>query len=163
MDSSPLAVPSTSDFAPATSKEFLFIQATIEPEFTLNHVHNMTGTYSQMHPRNKYSEHSSVIWPVGPNGWLLVYELKDSGFECSRSHLNCRFRVCVDKEVLDIQTTIQHGFTLKYAHDITKAYSQMYRGDRYLEHSSIIYPVWSNGWLFVYKLSRSRFESRCSH
>ena len=47
MDSSPLAVPSTSDFAPATSKEFLFIQATIECRFT--RIRDMTRTYSQMH------------------------------------------------------------------------------------------------------------------
>ena len=49
MDSSPLAVPSTSDFAPATSKESFFIQATIECRFTLKRIRDMTRTYSQMH------------------------------------------------------------------------------------------------------------------
>ena len=66
--SSPVAVTSPSDFAPALSKEFLDIQATIECGFTLKRVRDMTKTYSQMHRTDKYSEHSSIIWPVWPNG-----------------------------------------------------------------------------------------------
>ena len=27
------------------------------------------------------------VWPVWPNGWVLVYELSGSGFEPSCSHL----------------------------------------------------------------------------
>ena len=34
------------DFAPASSKEFLDIQATIDCGFTLKHVRDMTRTYS---------------------------------------------------------------------------------------------------------------------
>ena len=30
-------------------------------------------------------------------------------------------------------------------------------------NSSIIWPVWLNGWLFVYELNGSGFESSCSH
>ena len=37
---------SPSDFAPASSKEFLDIQATIERGFTLKCVRDMTRTYS---------------------------------------------------------------------------------------------------------------------
>ena len=44
--SSPVAVTSPSDFAPASSKEFLDIQATIECGFTLKRVRDMTRTYS---------------------------------------------------------------------------------------------------------------------
>ena len=44
---SPVAVTSPSDFAPGSSKEFLDIQATIEREFTLKRVRDMTRTYSQ--------------------------------------------------------------------------------------------------------------------
>ena len=44
---SPVAVTSPSDFAPASSKEFLDIQATIECGFTLKRVRDMTRTYSQ--------------------------------------------------------------------------------------------------------------------
>ena len=43
-------------------------QATIECGFTLTRVCDMTRTYSQMHRTDKYSEHSSIIWPVWPNG-----------------------------------------------------------------------------------------------
>ena len=52
--------------------------------------------------------------------------------------------------------------------DMTRTYSQMHRTDKYSEHSSVISknnirPVWPNGWVFVYKLSSSGFESSCSH
>ena len=47
LGSSPAAVTSTSDLAPASSKEFPDIQATIERGFTLKRVHDMTRTYSQ--------------------------------------------------------------------------------------------------------------------
>ena len=49
-------------------KEFLDIQATIECGFTLKRVRDMTGTYSQMHRTDKYSQHSSIIWPIWLNG-----------------------------------------------------------------------------------------------
>ena len=45
LGSSPVAVTSPSDFAPASSKEFLDIQATIECGFTLKRVRDMTRTY----------------------------------------------------------------------------------------------------------------------
>ena len=46
--SSPVAVTEILDFAPASSKEFFDIQATIECGFTLKCVRDMTRTYSQM-------------------------------------------------------------------------------------------------------------------
>ena len=46
MGSNPVAVTSPSDFAPASSKEFLDIQATIECGFTLKRVRDMIKTYS---------------------------------------------------------------------------------------------------------------------
>ena len=47
LGSSPVAVTSPSDFAPASSKEFLDIQATTECGFTLKRVRDMTRTYNQ--------------------------------------------------------------------------------------------------------------------
>ena len=47
LGSSPVAVTSPPDFAPASSKEFLGIQATIECGFTLKRVCDITRTYSQ--------------------------------------------------------------------------------------------------------------------
>ena len=64
----PAAVTEISDFVPASSKEFLDIQATIECGFTLKRVRDMIRTYSQMHHTDKYSQHSSIIWPVWLNG-----------------------------------------------------------------------------------------------
>ena len=86
-------------FALASSKEFLDIQTTIECGFTLKCLCDMTRTYSQIHCTDKYSEHSSIIWPVWPNGWVFIYELSRSGFESSRSLLNFRFHVCFEQRV----------------------------------------------------------------
>ena len=35
----------------------------------------MITRYSKMHRTDKYSQHSSIIWPVSVNGWVFVYEL----------------------------------------------------------------------------------------
>ena len=68
LGSSPVAVTSPSDFAPASNKEFLDIHATIECGFPLKRVRDMTRTCGKMHRTDNYSEHSSMIWPVLPNG-----------------------------------------------------------------------------------------------
>ena len=39
----------------------------------------------------------------------------------------------------------------------------MHRIDKYSQYSSIIWPVWLNGQVFVYELSGCGFESRCCH
>ena len=41
-----------------------------------------------MHCTDKYSQLSSIIWSVWPNGWVFVYELSGCGFESRCSHLN---------------------------------------------------------------------------
>ena len=46
LGSSPVAVTSSSDFAPASSKEFLDIHATIECGFTLKHKRDMARPYN---------------------------------------------------------------------------------------------------------------------
>ena len=67
LGSTPVAVTSPSDFAPASSKEYLDIQAAIECGFILKQVRDMTRTWIQMRRTDKYSENSSIIWSVGPN------------------------------------------------------------------------------------------------
>ena len=52
-----------------------------------------------MHHTDKYSEHSSVIWSVWPNGWVFVYELSGSGFDSSCSHFTFRFRAWFEQGV----------------------------------------------------------------
>ena len=66
----------------------------------------------------------------------------------------------LSKVFLDIHATIECRFTLKCIHDIIIAYSQMCRADKYSQHSSIIWPVWLIGWLFVYELKGYGFEFR---
>ena len=62
-------------------------------------VRYMTRTYSQMPRTPKYSEHSSIIWPVWPYGRVFVYESNGSGFESSCGHLNLKFRACLEQGV----------------------------------------------------------------
>ena len=99
LGSNPVAVSSTSDFTPVSSKDFPDIQATIECGLTLKRVRDMTRTYSQMHCTDKYSEHSSFIWSVWLNGYVFVYELSGSEFKSSLSYLNFRFLACVEQGV----------------------------------------------------------------
>ena len=67
------------------------------------------------------------------------------------------------EEFLDIQTTIKYGFILKRVRDMVRTCSQMHCTDKYSQHSSIIWTVWQNGWVFVDELSGCGFEARCSH
>ena len=66
--------------------ELIFTQ-TIECRFTLKLVRNMMITYSQLISTDKYSQHSSIIWPVWLNAWVLVYELSGCGFKPRWCHL----------------------------------------------------------------------------
>ena len=67
--------------------------------FTSKHVRDLIKTYSQVHRADKYWQHSSIIWPVWPNGWVFVYELSGCGFESSCSHLKFRFRAGFEQGV----------------------------------------------------------------
>ena len=54
---------------------------------------------------------------------MFVYELSGSGFESSCSHLKTSdFAPASSKEVLDIQATIECGFTLKRVRDMIRTY-----------------------------------------
>ena len=39
----------------------------------------------------------------------------------------------------------------------------MHHADKYSQHSSIIWPVWLNDWVFAHKPSSCGVESCCSH
>ena len=80
-------------------------------------------TYKQIHRTDKFSQHSSIIWPVWLNVWALVYELSDCGFESCYSHLNSRYCACLEhKEILDIQA----AFTLKHLHGMIITYNHCF-------------------------------------
>ena len=85
--------------APPSSKEFLHIQAFAECGFTLELVREMIKTYNQMHRTDKYSQLSSIIWPVWLNDWVFVYELSGCGFESRCSHLIFRYGACLEQGV----------------------------------------------------------------
>ena len=158
MGSNPVAVTSPSDFAPASSKEFLDIQATIECEFTLKTRtwHDKKHTV-KCHRTDKYSQHSSIIWPA----WLkwfecFVYELSGCGFESSCSHFTFRFsRLLRARSSLTFRQTIECEFTLKTRNMIKKHTVKMHHTDKYSQHSSII--CWLNG-LSVHELSGCGFR-----
>ena len=150
-------------FAPVSSKEFLDIQATIECGFTLKRVRDMIRTFSPIHRTDKFSQHSSIIWPVWLNGWVFVYELGGCGFESSCSHLNFRFRACFEQGVFWHSGNYRVWIHSETRTDMIRTYSQMHRTDKFSQHSSIIWPVWLNGWVFVYELGGCGFESSCSH
>ena len=94
----------------------------IECGFALKRVHDTTRTYSQMHHRDTYCQHSSIIWPVWLIGWVFVYELSCCRFESSCSHLTFRFRACFEQGVP--WHSGECGFTLKRVCDMTRTYSQ---------------------------------------
>ena len=77
-------------------------------------------------PRNtQFVNEHSTIWPsIWLTTWVFIYKLSGSGFESSCSHLNFRFCACLSKEFLDIQATIECGFTLKHIRDMTRTCSQ---------------------------------------
>ena len=59
------------------------------------------------------------------------------------------FVLVSSKDFLDIQATIECGFTLKCISDMMRTYSQMHGTDKYSQHSSTSWPVSLNGCVFV--------------
>ena len=70
----------------------------LECRSTLKRIRDMI-TYSQMHRTDKYSQHSSIIWPVWLNGWVFVYKLGGCGFESCCCHLKSRYCACFEQGV----------------------------------------------------------------
>ena len=64
---------------------------------------------------------------------------------------------------MTFRQTIECGFAQKLVRDMIIRYSQMCRTDKNSQHSSVIWLIWLNGYMFVYKLSACEFESRCCH
>ena len=66
--STPVAVTYTSDFKPFLSKHFLGIKVTIKCGLSQKCVRDMKITHRQTHRTDKFSQYSSIIWPVGLTG-----------------------------------------------------------------------------------------------
>ena len=79
------------------TRSSLSFRQTIECRFTLKLVRDMITSYSHMHRTYKYSQYSSIIWPVWLNGWVFLYELSGCGFESQYCHVNLsfhNFKIC---------------------------------------------------------------------
>ena len=116
-----------------------------------------------MYRTEEYSQHSSIIWPIWRNGWVFVCEVNGYGFKSRWRQWNFRYCARLSKGFLDIQATIECGFALICVRDMMRTYYQMHHTNKYSQHSSVIFWVWLNSWVFVYELSGYGFESRCSH
>ena len=90
---------------------------------------------------------------------VFVYELSGCAFESRCCHLNFRYGACF--EGVPFQAIIECRFSLKLLRDMIITYSHMQRPDKYSQHSSIIWPVWLNGSVFVYEPRGCGFESCC--
>ena len=66
--SSVVTVTYTSDMVLVLSKQSLDIYANIVYGFTLKHVHDIRRKYSLMHRTDNYSQFSSIVWSLEPNG-----------------------------------------------------------------------------------------------
>ena len=53
------------------------------------------------------------------------------------------------------------GCSQKRVREMIRRYNKKLPIDKYSQHRSILWPVWLNGWVFIYKLSSCGFESRC--
>ena len=159
----PLQSLKISDIASVSSKEFLNIQANVECGFLPKCVGYMTKIYSQMHRTYKYLQHSSIIWPVSPSGWLFVYELNCCGLESIWSHLNFKYFTCFEQGVPwhSGEYRVSIHSEMRTWHD--KIIHQMHRITKYSQHGSVIWAIWPGRWVLVYELSGFGFESRCSH
>ena len=71
----------TFSMVPLLSKEVIINQVSIECGFSLKHVRDTIRTHNKFYLTDKYSEHSSIIWPIWLNDGVLIYELSGCFFE----------------------------------------------------------------------------------
>ena len=77
--------------------------------------------------------------------------------------LSIRYRKGKTKCILQWDSNSQPEcckWTLEHLAKMTK---WLISTDKYSQHSSIIWSVWLNCWMFVYELSGCGFQSRCCH
>ena len=74
-----------------------------------------------------------------------------------------RFGVHLRSIVEEMSRNSLCAFTLKRLRDMIITYSQMSRADKCSQHGATVWPVWLNGWMFVYELCGCEFKSRCCH
>ena len=94
-----------------------------------------------MHRNGKYSQFSSIILSIWPNGeCLFTNEVVVGSIQVALTSL-LDIAPVLSEEFLDIQANIEYGFTLKRVQDIRRRYSLMHRTDNYSQFSSIIWSL----------------------
>ena len=73
------------------------------------------------------------------------------------------WRLLRARSSLTLRQTIKCRFPMKLVCEMIITYSLMRRTDKYSQHSLLNWPVWLNGWVFVYELSGSGFEFHYCH
>ena len=112
---------------------------------------------------NKHSQHSSIIRPAWLNDSVFVYELSGCKFESRFCHLNFRYCVSFERGVPwhSGKYRVQIHYEMRTWHEIT--YCQMYHIYKYSQHSSIVWPAWLNGWVFLSELCGCGFKDLWGH
>ena len=103
--------------------------------------------YTYLNVKELLARNRHDIWsPNDCNGTRIHKHLV-----CKRSN-GCGFTLSIDFRVW-IHSEMRMC-------DMIRTYSQMHLTDKYLQHSAIIWPVWLNGWVFLYKLVGCGFNPR---
>ena len=111
----------------------------------MKRVRDLIRKHSQMHHTDRYSQHSRILWPAGINGPVIVYKLSRCVLESRCCRLNSDIAPVSSKESLNIEESIDCGFTLKRVRYMITTHSQMHRTDKYSQQGSVIWPVVLNG------------------
>ena len=111
----------------------------------------MTIAYSQVHCTNKYSQHSSIIWPAWLNSWVFVCEVNSPGFESRCCQLNFRYSTCLEQGVRLPSGNLEckfaqkrvRGMIIRYSHELflwylRKYFSNVFPGILSLKTTSLI-------------------------
>ena len=116
-----------------------------------------------MHCPERYLQHTSVIWTIWLNGLRFVYKQSSCEIESRCSHLVFRYGGCFKQRISwhsHYHRLWIHSETYTW-HDKNIQTNAPYR---WLVTTHLnIWPVWLNGWVFVYEISGRRFESCYSH
>ena len=104
------------------------------------------------HPPQDCDHHKSLWSPLSSSSLTVCFYPVMCVSHCSQ--WNFKYCTCFKQSV---------PCTLKCIQDMIKIYSQMHHIDKHSHDSSIIWPIWLNGWVFVCKLSSCRLESSCNH
>ena len=140
------------------------MHVTKDQEEQVNTMENLSQVFQkQKRKKNKQIEFNNSIQDLA---FTTVYRLKKSAWKNAWHfivNLHSLVAPVSSKDFLDIQTTMECRFHLKRLCDMIITYRQMHHTDKYLQHSSIIQPVWLNGCVFIYKLSGCGFKYCCCH